>query len=166
MRIARTLPLLVALLSIGSMIVASEALAGGGQDVSLIKPDFETPKGSTLDDKHTPKIEAPSKVTAGEWFEVKISIGHRKQHPSMVEHHVRWISLEADGVEINRAYLHPTMSAPMVTFTVALPDARTFNKDGDVKSRKDRVVTLRAIETPTHASQFWSEHKVTVTAAK
>jgi len=146
------------------MAFSSQALAD--QDVEKITPDFEKVKGATQDAKHTPKIKAPKKVKAGEWFPVTISIGHKKQHPSWVEHHVRWISLEADGVEINRVYLHPVMSKPEVTFYIALPDNRTFNKDGDVQKRSDKVVTLRAVETPTHASQFWSEHKVTVKAKK
>lgn len=140
--------------------------ANADQDVAKITPDFEKVKGATQDAKHTPKIKAPKSVRAGEWFPVTISIGHKKQHPSWIEHHVRWISLEADGVEISRVYLHPVMSKPEVTFTIALPDTRSFNKDGDVTKRSNKVVTLRAIETPTHASQFWAEHKITVRAKK
>jgi desulfoferrodoxin (superoxide reductase-like protein) len=134
------------------------------QDVEKIGPDFEKPKGEAPDAKHTPVLDAPASVTAGDWFPVKISIGKDALHPSWHEHHVRWISLEADGVEINRVYLHPTMSKPEVTFTIALPDTRTFDKDGNVTARKDRVVTLRAVEAPTHTSQWWTEKKVTVKA--
>ena len=155
---------LTALSLMSFVALANPAMAE--QDVEKITPDFETVKGATKDAKHTPKIKAPKKVKAGEWFPVTISIGHKKQHPSWVEHHVRWISLEADGVEINRVYLHPVMSKPEVTFYIALPDSREFNKDGDVVKRSDKVVTLRAVEAPTHASQFWSEHKVTVKAKK
>ena len=142
------------------------AAAFADQDVEKIGPDFETVKGATQDAKHTPKIKAPKTVRAGEWFPVTISIGHKKQHPSWVEHHVRWISLEADGVEINRAYLHPVMSKPEVTFYIALPDKREFDKDGEVTKRMDKVVTLRAVEAPTHASHFFSEVKVKVKKKK
>ncbi len=141
---------------------ASGTTQANEQDVERITPDFERVMGSKKDAKHTPKIEAPKSVRAGEWFEVKISIGKDKQHPSWVEHHVRWIALEADGVEINRAYLHPVMSKPEVTFVIALPDKRRFNKDGEVTRRQGRMVTLRAVEAPTHASQFWSEVNVRV----
>jgi len=149
-----------------ALSLAFATSASADQDVAKITPDFEKVKGATQDAKHTPKIKAPKTVKAGEWFPVTISIGHKKQHPSWVEHHVRWISLEADGVEINRVYLHPVMSKPEVTFYIALPDTRTFNKDGDVTKRSDKTVTLRAVEAPTHASQFWAEHKVKVKAKK
>jgi desulfoferrodoxin (superoxide reductase-like protein) len=136
-----------------------------GQEVDKITADFDKPMADKADPKHTPAIDAPASVNAGDWFSVKINIGEKALHPSLVEHFVRWISLEADGVEIERVYLHPVMSKPEVTFVIALPDTRTFDKDGNVTARKDRVVTLRAVEMPTHASQFWSEKKVTVKAA-
>ena len=42
----------------------------------------------------------------------------------------------------------------------------TFDKDGNVKSRKDRTVTLRAIEAPTHTSEWWVEAPIVVKAKK
>src|SRR6185436_18316394 len=144
-----------------ALAIAPVAAFAQGQDVEKITADFEKPKGDTADAKHTPVLDAPASVTAGEWFNVKISVGKDALHPSWHDHHVRWIALEADGVEINRVYLHPTMSKPEVTFVVALPDARTFDKDGAVTKRADRTVTLRAVETPTHTSQWWSEKKIT-----
>ena len=150
-----------------TLLIASTAVAlAGPQDLSHITPDFQAVKGATKDAKHTPSIKAPAQVNAGDWFPVTISIGHEKQHPSMVAHHVRWISLEADGVEINRVYLHPVMSKPEVTFYIALADARTLDKDGNVTKRSDKTVTLRAVEAPTHASQFWSETAIKVKAKK
>jgi desulfoferrodoxin (superoxide reductase-like protein) len=147
-----------------SMLLAGQAARADdkSQDLEQLKPDFDKVAGAKEDPKHTPAIKAPDKVNAGEWFNVTINIGDKALHPSLVEHHVRWISLEADGVEINRVYLHPVLSKPEVTFTIALPDDRTFDKDGNVTARKDRTVTLRAVEAPTHASQFWSEKKITV----
>lgn len=154
------------LFAVAVVAPASSPRADEGQEIEKITADFETVKGAVKDAKHTPKIEAPNSVAAGEWFPVKISIGADALHPSWVEHHVRWISIEADGVEINRAYLHPVMSKPEVTFVIALPDKRTFDKDGNVSKRSDRTVTLRAVEAPTHASQFFAEKKVTVRAKK
>jgi desulfoferrodoxin (superoxide reductase-like protein) len=131
-----------------------------------IGPDFVKLKGTQADPKHTPKMEAPKQVTAGEWFPVKITVGKDALHPSLHHHHVRWIALLADGVELTRVYLHPTMAKPEVTFVIALPDDRTFDKDGNVKSRKDRKVTLRAVEAPTHTSEWWVEAPITVKAKK
>ncbi len=48
-------------------------------------------------EKHMPVIEAPSRVTAGEPFEVKVSIGKEIPHPNTTEHHIAWIDL----------YFHP-----------------------------------------------------------
>jgi superoxide reductase len=50
-------------------------------------------------EKHVPVIECPSKVSAGETFEVKVSLGKEIPHPNTTEHHIRWISLffQAEG---------------------------------------------------------------------
>ena len=44
-------------------------------------------------EKHVPVIEAPVKVNADEWFEVKVSVGKQIPHPNTLEHHIRWIQL-------------------------------------------------------------------------
>jgi desulfoferrodoxin (superoxide reductase-like protein) len=157
--------LVIASFATASILLTGAVARAEGQDVDKITADFEKPMGDKADPKHTPAIDAPATVNAGDWFPVKINIGDKAQHPSLVEHFVRWIAIEADGVEIERVYLHPVMSKPEVTFVIALPDSRTFDKDGNTTARKDRVVTLRAVEMPTHASQFWSEKKITVKAA-
>lgn len=148
-----------------SCLLLSSANAFADQTTE-IGPDFVKQKGTQADPKHTPKITAPKQVTAGEWFEVKINVGKDNLHPSLHHHHVRWIALLADGVELSRVYLHPTMAKPEVTFVIALPDDRTFDKDGNVKSRKDRRVTLRAVEAPTHTSEWWTDQQITVKARK
>jgi superoxide reductase len=48
-------------------------------------------------EKHVPVIECPDQVKAGEFFEVKVSLGKEIAHPNTTEHHIRWISL----------YFHP-----------------------------------------------------------
>ena len=48
-------------------------------------------------EKHVPVIECPDQVKAGEFFEVKASLGKEIAHPNTTEHHIRWISL----------YFHP-----------------------------------------------------------
>ena len=44
-------------------------------------------------EKHVPVIDAPDAVKAGEWFDVKVSIGKEIAHPNTVEHHISWITL-------------------------------------------------------------------------
>jgi len=48
-------------------------------------------------EKHVPVIECPDQVKAGEFFEVKVTLGAAIAHPNTTEHHIRWISL----------YFHP-----------------------------------------------------------
>ncbi len=44
-------------------------------------------------EKHVPVIECPTEVQAGEFFEVKASIGKEIAHPNTTEHHIAWITL-------------------------------------------------------------------------
>ena len=44
-------------------------------------------------EKHVPAIECPDKVTAGETFDVKVSLGKAANHPNTTEHHIRYIRL-------------------------------------------------------------------------
>ncbi len=48
-------------------------------------------------EKHVPAIEAPDQVKAGEFFDVKVTLGKEITHPNTTEHHIAWISL----------YFHP-----------------------------------------------------------
>lgn len=113
-----------------------------------IKADFLKIK-TDHDPKHTPKITAPDKVNAGDWFDVTIEIGEGARHPSLVDHHVIWIALQKDGVELARAYLNPVMASPKVTFTVALTESGN----------------LEAVEMPTHTAPWISTKKIEVTPA-
>jgi superoxide reductase len=42
-------------------------------------------------EKHIPAIECIEKVKAGEWIEIKVTIGKEIDHPNTTEHHIRWI---------------------------------------------------------------------------
>ncbi len=44
-------------------------------------------------EKHAPVIECADAVTAGEAFEVKVSVGKEIAHPNTAEHHISWITL-------------------------------------------------------------------------
>jgi superoxide reductase len=48
-------------------------------------------------EKHVPVIEAPDAVKAGEWFDVKVTLGKEIAHPNTTEHHISWVDL----------YFHP-----------------------------------------------------------
>jgi desulfoferrodoxin (superoxide reductase-like protein) len=77
---------------------------------------------------------------------VSVSVGAGGEHPSLAEHHVRYIALYKDTAEIARTYLHPVFSAPKVTFTIAL----------------DESATLRALAEPTHSAAWEASKKITV----
>lgn len=101
----------------------------------------------TYDPKHTPKLTAPDSVKRGEWFDVTVSVGAGGEHPSLAEHHVRYIALYKDTAEIARVYLHPVFSAPRVIFTIALDDGGT----------------LRALAEPTHSAAWEASKRISVT---
>jgi len=44
-------------------------------------------------EKHVPVIECPEKVTSGEMFDVRVSLGREIAHPNTTDHHIRWIQL-------------------------------------------------------------------------
>lgn len=44
-------------------------------------------------EKHSPVIEAPERVKAGESFAIDLSVGKEIAHPNTTEHHIRWIKL-------------------------------------------------------------------------
>jgi superoxide reductase len=150
-RTLKTLALLTAAVTL-SLAAATAGTCwaedGGAENAyeRMISPDFDSNK-TAYDPKHTPKITAPDTVKRGEWFDVTIEIGQGDRHPSLVEHHVRWIALYNGEVELVRAYMHPVASTPKVTFTIRIEDD----------------ATLRALEEPTHTAAWESSKVVKVT---
>jgi superoxide reductase len=118
--------------------------AAAGQEEQFT-PEFGEVRRS-YDEKHTPKLTAPDSVKRGQWFEVSVTVGAGGEHPSLSEHHVRYIALYKDTAEIARVYLHPVFSAPRVTFTIAL----------------DETGMLRALAEPTHSAAWEASKRVTV----
>ena len=116
-----------------------------GNQLEQITPAFDH-LNTGLDAKHTPKIEAPSKVKAGEWFDVTVSIGAEAVHPTLEDHYVNWIAIYKDDVELARVYLHPVHTKPQVTFTIAL----------------ERSAKLRALEQPNHTAPWEASVDITV----
>ena len=73
---------------------------------------------------HTPKIEAPDTVRAGEPFQVRVRVG---PHPSTAEHSIRWIEVyfyeegrPFNPVHLARIELAPEYTEPDVTLTLRL----------------------------------------------
>lgn len=121
------------------------SLLAAAQQEEQFTPEFREVR-SSFDAKHTPKLVAPDSVKRGQWFEVSVSVGAGGEHPSLSEHHIRYIALYKDSAEIARAYLHPVFSAPKVTFTIAI----------------DEGGSLRALAEPTHSAAWQASKKITV----
>ncbi len=80
-----------------------------------------------LGEKHTPWIEAPDQVKAGEEFEVKVIVGREVPHPNTWEHHIKWIQvfIEEEGRAFNPVHvatidLGPAYGEPKAVFKMKL----------------------------------------------
>jgi len=138
----------MAMIGRGAALLAALAfwpLTWAGQEEQFT-PEFREVR-SSYDAKHTPTLTAPASVKRGQWFDVTISVGAGGEHPSLAEHHVRYIALYKDTAEIARVYLHPVFSAPKVVFTIAL----------------DEGGTLRALAEPTHSAAWEASKRISVT---
>ena len=126
--------------SVLALVVSATPAFPDGQEEQFT-PEFKAVH-TTVDPKHTPKIEAPASVKRGEWFDITVSVAH----PSLAEHFVRSIALFKDNVEIARIYLHPVYSQPRVRFTVAL----------------DEGGLLRVLAEPTHSAAWEASRRIRV----
>jgi superoxide reductase len=133
-----------AVVALGVFVAATPSLRAGQEE--QFTPEFKA-LHKTYDAKHTPKLTAPDSVKRGQWFDVTISVGAGGEHPSLAEHHVRYVALYKDTAEIARVYLHPVFSAPRVIFTIAL----------------DEGGTLRALAEPTHSAAWEASKQISVT---
>jgi superoxide reductase len=139
------LPIAVAGLALVQLFSGALTLPVWAGQAEQFTPEFKELRKS-LDPKHTPKIVAPDSVKRGQWFDVTVSVGAEGEHPSLSEHHVRYIALYINTAEIARVYLHPVYSFPKVTLTIAL----------------DEGGLLRAVEEPTHSAAWEASKKITV----
>ena len=132
---------------LGIFLAIGLALPAFAGQEEQFTPEYKQVRSSP-DAKHTPKfVAAPDQVKRGQWFDVTVSVGAGSDHPSLTEHHVRYIALYLNTAEIARVYLHPVYSFPRVTFTIAL----------------DEGGVLRAIAEPTHSAAWEASKKITVT---
>src|SRR5881409_358872 len=144
---------------LGVLLVMAGATRAGQEE--QFTPEFKEAHTS-YDAKHTPKMTAPDSVKRGQWFDVTVSVGAGGEHPSLSEHHVRYIALYKDTAEIARVYLHPVFSAPRVTFTIALDESgrlrahalrRVGGLEEDQRGALSSTVT-RASSAPTVTSRL------------
>lgn len=52
---------------------------------------------TVMEQKHVPLVIAPERVRSGKFFEVKVQVGFRKNHPSTPEHWITKIALLVNG---------------------------------------------------------------------
>ena len=93
----------------------------------LNKPDWNNL--TVMAKKHTPIIEAPSKVKADEPFTVKIKVGgiDGVEHPNTLSHWVNWVALFAGDRLISRTALGAELSdGYIVTINVTLKTSSTL----------------------------------------
>ena len=110
----------------------------------------EDPANMTeLEKKHTPVIDCPDSVKAGEPFQVKINVG---SIPHVMEegHHIQWIDVHSGNNFNVRVDLTPVFTRPEVTVTL-------------LKGGKHRTVTLKVIERCNLHGQWIASKEVTVT---
>jgi len=89
-------------------------------------------------EKHVPVIECADEVKAGEFFEVKVTLGKAVAHPNTTEHHIRWIQL----------YFHPEgAKAPLQVgnfeFAAHGESAEGANK-GSVYTHHEAATSMKA----------------------
>ena len=133
---------IIAVAALAALVAVAAARAGQEEQFT---PEFRE-LHKTYDAKHTPKLAAPDSVKRGQWFDVTINVGAGGEHPSLAEHHIRYIALYKDTAEVARVYLHPVFSAPRVVFTIAL----------------DEGGMLRAIAEPTHSAGWEASKRISV----
>ena len=131
------------IVALGILLAVTPAARAGQEE--QFTPEFKE-LHRTYDPKHTPKLTAPDSVKRGQWFDVTVTVGAGGEHPSLAEHHVRYIALYKDTAEIARVYLHPVFSAPKVIFTIAL----------------DEGGVLRALAEPTHSAAWEASKRISV----
>ncbi len=120
----------VAALATGTVFGQETAAERGGSTMARFG-DVVIPPEKQGKEKHVPHIEAPSKVKAGEPFEVTVIVGKEIAHPNTIAHHIKWIQLYAkeEGKPVAHVAtidLGPTYAAPRVTLPVMLTKSSTL----------------------------------------
>ena len=113
---------------------------------------MNTPKDTShmteLEKKHTPVIECPDAVKAGEPFQVRIHVG---EIPHVMEegHFVQWIDVYFKQNFFARVELTPKFTRPDITLTLE-------------RHSKHKVSTLRVIERCNLHGQWEATKDITI----
>ncbi|MDI9643566.1 MAG: class II SORL domain-containing protein [Archaeoglobaceae archaeon] len=90
----------------------------------IYTPEVEDKLAISKRENHTPRIEAPKEVKAGEVFAVRIYI---QGHPNTVQHSFRWIELyfyetgrDFNPIFVARAELTPEIAEQEASFKLKL----------------------------------------------
>lgn len=114
---------------------------------------MNTPKDPSnmtdLEKKHTPVIECPDAVKAGEPFQVKIQVGSMP-HVMEEAHSVQWIDVYFKQNFFTRIELTPVFTKPEVTVTL-------------VRHSKHTSSTLRVIERCNLHGQWEATKEISIT---
>lgn len=101
-----------------------------------------------LEKKHTPVIECPDSVKAGEPFQVRINIG-KIPHAMEEGHHIQWIDVYSGQNFNTRIDLTPVFTKPEITITL-------------LKGGKHRTGTLKVIERCNLHGQWEASKEITI----
>ncbi len=113
----------------------------------IYTPEVEDELAITKRETHTPKIEAPDSVRAGEPFTIRVFV---EGHPNTIQHSFRWFELyfyeegrDFNPVFLARAGLTPELTEQEATFKLKLEKSGTLfvlaycNLHGLWENRKD-----------------------------
>jgi superoxide reductase len=98
-----------------------------------------------LEQKHSPVIEAPSEVEAGEFFNVVIRIGEI-EHPNQNDHFIHWIKIYLDDLYLTRTDFTPVMTRPEITLSLKI-------------ARKSQETLIRAV-TRCNQHGIWESNTI------
>jgi len=99
------------------------------EEFSLTKMNRADPANMTdMMRKHTPLIEVPDEVKAGEPFTVVVKVGgiDGVEHPNLLGHWINWVELYAGERLLGRVEFAPVVSQPEATLHVTLQESATL----------------------------------------
>ena len=99
------------------------------EDFSLTETNRADPANMThMMRKHTPRVEMPEKIKAGEPFAVFLKVGGIEgvEHPNLLGHWINWVEVYAGERLLGRTEFAPVVSQPEATLHVTLEEPTTL----------------------------------------
>ncbi len=108
-------------LAVASQTVLTSTASADDDDIIHHLQNRANP--STLEKKHVPAIEAPSKVQKDVWFDVKVKVGYLIEHPSKFNHWITKIELLVDNFDVAETEFETGgVCGPYATFRIKLSE--------------------------------------------